>query len=231
MTAHTPVVAIQARLSSSRFPGKVLAKLQGRTVIEHVTDCFHKMGLPCFVLTSEDVSDNPLVEYLQGIGQDVFRGPLDDVLSRFRFFARNFSFSHIIRVSGDSPLLHPEVAWKVVSGDDIDTFDVITNIFPRTFPKGQSVEMLKTETFEALSSFPLLSTHREHVTSFIYENPDIFRISNRYNDLDVSSLNMCVDYPDDLERLAKMLELFNISISDGFPSWPELCQLLTSRSW
>jgi len=231
MTAHTPVVAIQARLSSSRFPGKVLAKLQGRTVIEHVTNCFDKMGLPCFVLTSEDVSDNPLVEYLQGIGQDVFRGPLSDVLSRFQFFAGHFSFSHIIRVSGDSPLMHPEVAWEVISDEEAATFDISTNVFPRTFPKGQSVEMLKTETLTALSNFNLLSTHREHVTSFIYENPEFFRISNHFNCIDFSSYNMCVDYPDDVERLTKMLEFFDISISDGFPSWPELCQLLTSRSW
>ena len=231
MAGQSPVVAVQVRMSSARFPGKALAELQGRTVIEHITNSIQSVGLPCFVLTSDNPSDDPLVDFLKQKGQAVFRGPLDDVLSRFQLFMRSYSFSHVIRISGDSPLIHPDVIRRVLADEGRALFDIRTNLFPRSFPKGQSVEMLSSDTLNSLSDFPLSFFHREHVTTYIYENPGSFEITNFTNVEDLSKLKLCVDYPSDLEKLSRMLDLFDLSISGGFPSWGELSLLLKSRAW
>jgi spore coat polysaccharide biosynthesis protein SpsF len=226
----TIAVGIQARMSSTRFPGKVLAKLQGKPIIEHLSARFQKMGLPFFVLTSTNTSDDPLVEFLQDRGCEVYRGSLDDVLSRFQTFAQSFSLSHIIRISADSPLIHPDVVYKVLGRSSDIPFDISTNIFPRSFPKGQSVEVLTSETLDRMVNLPLLPTHREHVTSYIYENHQSFNISNHFNNENLSTMNMCVDIPEDLQRLEDMLERLDLSVSEGLPSWSEFIELVKRRT-
>lgn len=226
----TIAIAVQARMSSTRFPGKVLAKLQGRPIIEHLSTRFNKLGLPFFVLTSTNTSDDDLVEFLQNKGCEVYRESLDDVLSRFHTFAQAFSFSHIVRISADSPLIHPEVVSAVLANSIVSKVDVSTNVFPRTFPSGQSVEVITSESLERLTHLPLLPTHREHVTSFIYESPDFFTISNYANSENLSQFNLCVDFPEDLDRIENMLDSLNLSIGNDFPSWPEFCRLIKSRN-
>lgn len=226
----TIAIAIQARMSSTRFPGKVLAKLQGRPIIEHLTTRFNKLGLPFFVLTSTNTSDDDLVDFLQNKDCEVYRGSLDDVLSRFQTFAQAFSFSHIVRISADSPLIHPDVVSEVLGGSTDTSLDLRTNIFPRSYPKGQSVELVSSDTLDRLVHLPLLQTHREHVTSYIYEHWQFFNISNHLNNENLSSMNMCVDIPEDLKRIESMLEGLNLSISDGFPPWSEFIQSIKQRT-
>lgn len=93
------VIAVQARMSSRRFPGKVLTKLQGRTIIEHVLNGVRRTGLPFYVLTSRHESDDYLEKFLEDHGFNYFRGPLDDVLGRFNTFASQHPFTHIVRIS------------------------------------------------------------------------------------------------------------------------------------
>jgi spore coat polysaccharide biosynthesis protein SpsF (cytidylyltransferase family) len=218
--------AIQARLSSKRFPGKVLVELQGKTIIEHVLNSVAKLSLPCFVLTSNHSSDDQLVEFLRDKGQEVFRGPLEDVLGRYVTFVETFPFSNLIRISADSPLIHPEVVSKIVQFKGKSKVDVVTNVYPRTFPKGQSVEVLNCESIIALNEAPLLEYHREHVTSFIYENPAHFKINNYLNTQDLSGINMCVDIPEDLVRIQRLLDELDLSLFEGLPSWSDLCDML-----
>jgi len=222
-------IAIQARLSSTRFPGKVLVKLQGKTIIEHALNSVAKLNLPCFVLTSDHSSDDPLVEFLSDKGQEVFRGALEDVLGRYVSFVETFPFSYIIRISADSPLIHPEVVADVVRLKGESMVDVATNVYPRTFPKGQSVEVLNSESIKALNRNPLLERHREHVTSFIYENPGHFKITNYPNKQDLSEINMCVDTPEDLVRIQKMLVDLDISLSEGLPHWSDFNDMLALK--
>lgn len=231
MLNFNPALIIQARMSSKRFPGKVLAQLQGRPIIEHVVNSAKQVGLPYFVLTSKHISDEPLARHIEALGVNVFRGDLDDVLGRFRDFVNQSSFSHLIRISADSPLLHPEVVQMVLSLEGGLSADVLTNVYPRTFPKGESIEVLKSALLDKLISFPLNRQHHEHVTSYVYENPEQFSLVNCFNDRDLSHINLCVDYPDDLIRMEKMLGESSISIFDGMPPWQDLSDLITSRSW
>ena len=100
-----------------------------------------------FVLTSEEKSDDLLTNFLEDRGQQVFRASLNDVLGRYVLFADTFSFSNIVRISADSPLLHPEIITGVLRLNNESRFDLVTNVYPRTFPKGQSVEVFNSDSF------------------------------------------------------------------------------------
>ena len=227
---HKAVIGIQARMSSVRFPGKVLAKFQGKTIIEHVVNACLNLDFPCFVLTSKEPIDDELVAFLKNRKIDFYRGDLNNVLSRFKSFTEEFDFDEIVRISADSPLLHHEVIKKVFSNSqNLSESDIVTNIFPRSFPKGESVEKLSLFAMVKMEKLKLSKSNLEHVTSYIYENPVDFKITNVSNEIDLSHLSLCVDTPADLLRLDIMLKKLDISLKDGLPEWKIFSQLLSER--
>jgi spore coat polysaccharide biosynthesis protein SpsF len=197
-------VFIQARMSSTRFPGKVLAPLCSRPVLAHVVDrVFGAVARDRIVVaTSDQPSDDPLAFFARTLGVSVFRGPLTDVFQRFRLCLEKYPCPWFCRISADSPLLDPEIILKVnrcTQGDDVD---LATNVFPRTFPRGHSVEWLRSETFVRIETDSLTPDQKEHVTRFYYDNPSKFRIINMESgDRTRASLDLCVDTPEDLKRL------------------------------
>lgn len=199
---------LQARMSSSRLPGKVLTPLLGKPLFLHVFERVAQVLDPKHILivTSSDPSDDPLCEELERRSLRFFRGPLDDVLGRFTAAWQASPSDWIIRISCDSPMISPDVIRQVAERRD-DDFDLITNVFPRSFPKGQSVEILNASLFKKLASEPLLPHHREHVTQYVYENPQRFRIKNVTNPAgDQSSQSDAIDTPEELERLRAKLD-------------------------
>lgn len=227
---HKVGIGIQARMSSVRFPGKVLAQFQGKTIIEHVVNACLNLDFPCFVLTSKEPTDDQLVAFLKKRKIDFYRGDLNNVLSRFKSFTEEFAFDEIVRISADSPLLHHEVIKKVFSNSqNLSESDIVTNIFPRSFPKGESVERLSLFAMEKMEKLTLSKSNLEHVTSYIYENPVDFKITNVSNELDLSHLSLCVDTPADLLRLDMMLGELDISLKDGLPEWKIFSRLLSER--
>ena len=197
-------VFVQARMSSTRFPGKVLAPFKGKPIIDHVVSRIAQ-AVPSdriTVATSTERSDDPLAVYLVGLGVSVFRGPLDDVLRRFQLCQEKFPCRWMVRVSADSPLLDSKLFAQVLPHVERDDLDIVTNVFPRTFPKGNSLEMLKAATFAKIDSTGLRPELREHVTRMAYEEPSKFRILNiESEDGDRSHISLCVDTVDDLQRL------------------------------
>ncbi len=194
---------IQARMSSARFPGKVLAPFRGRpliaSVIARVADV---LGADAIVVaTSTDASDDPLDAYVRQCGVSVFRGPLDDVLGRFQACLQAYPCRWLLRVSADSPLLDT-AALRRLTAETGHELDLVTNVFPRTFPRGHSLELLRGTTFAALDRSTLDARACEHVTTVYYEHPERFRILNVTSpDPSRAALNLCVDTVDDLRRL------------------------------
>ena len=142
-------VFIQARMSSSRFPGKVLAPFHGRPIIAHVISRI-EVAVPLDQITvasSSDPSDDPLACYLRELGVAVFRGPLDNVFQRFQMCLEEYPCQWLFRLSADSPLLDGEMIERMLGYADRDELDLVTNVFPRTFPRGRSLEMLNSTTF------------------------------------------------------------------------------------
>ena len=202
-------VFVQARMSSARFPGKVLAPFRGRPIIDHVLSRIAQ-AVPSdrtIVATSTEPSDDPLAAYLNGSGVSVFRGPLDDVLLRFQMCLEQFPCRWMVRVSADSPLLDSKMFARMLPYVERDDLDIVTNVFPRTFPKGNSLEMVRATTFAEIDSTSLRPELREHVTRLIYEEPSKYRILNiESEDGDRSHSSLCVDTIDDLQRLDALAE-------------------------
>jgi spore coat polysaccharide biosynthesis protein SpsF len=193
-------------MSSQRFPGKVLAPFHGRPLIDSVWTAVRAgvgEDVPIVVLTSEHASDEPLALYLAGTGRAVFRGPLDDVVERFRLALAVWPCQWVLRINADSPMLDPAIVRKVIAARSSDV-DLVTTTFPRTFPKGQNVELLLATTLRGLDRELFDADDREHVTHYYYRNPGRFRILNIVSpDPALAADDMAVDTVEDLQKLER----------------------------
>lgn len=202
------IAVLQARMSSSRLPGKVLAPILGKPMITRIIDRINRSRSidTLVVVTSTDSSDDPLVDALLGHGALVRRGPLDDVLARFEMVRHEFDPTLIVRLTGDNALTDPDVIDQVVSAHEDGAFDYTSNTIVRTFPHGLDVECFAPEAFVRLQSFDLSPAEREHVTLGLYTRPDLFTIGSVTQQQDQSHLRWTVDYPEDLEFARKVYE-------------------------
>lgn len=179
LIVNAPLTFIQARFSSARFPGKVLAPFRGLTVLGHVIERCAAVAGPerVVVATSREASDDAVAAHAAERGAAVFRGPLDDVFGRLRACLLAHPAEWFFRVSADSPLVDPELL-KAMLPLARPGVDVVTNVFPRSFPKGQSGELLRAATYLAVDQDSLTAGHREHVTTAFYDHPERYRIVN-----------------------------------------------------
>ena len=206
------VAIIQARMSSSRLPGKVIKpiggmptillmirRLQAAKKIDHI-----------LVATSLDKSDDELVEIVQSSGFDCYRGDLGDVLSRFYNAAQAFHANIVVRVTGDCPLVDPIIVDQVVSKLIETKSDYATNTLPPTYPDGLDVEAFTFEALEHAYMQAKANSEREHVTPFIRNHPELFNIVNIEGIIDLSHLRWTVDYLDDYHFINRLIELVDM---------------------
>jgi len=198
---------IQARMSSARFPGKVLAPFHGEPIITRVVSRVAEV-LPLdqiTVATSVERSDDPLAFYLERIGISVHRGPLDNVFERFQLCLKEHACSWFFRVCADSPLLDTSLLRRVLPYASDDRIDLVTNVQVRTFPKGCSVEMINAAQFARIGLSQLHSDdEKEHLTKVFYNHPDDFEIVNiESGNPELAKLNWSVDTLEDLLQLEK----------------------------
>lgn len=219
-------IGIQARSSSKRFPKKTLQSILGIPVIAWVIEGCKRADLPVWVLTSDEESDDDLAHISAEHGARVFRGSLNNVLRRYEVFTEKYGFTHVIRINGDSPLISPDVIHHAVEISSAkETADLITNVFPRTFPKGQSVEIVRSTTLKQILKKKMTHSNLEHVTSYFYENCKRFGIYNFVNNTDLSHINLCVDFPKDLVVIERFLNERNFLTPSMLPTWPKLSKL------
>ncbi len=198
---------IQARMGSRRFPGKVLAPFRGRPLVAQVLERVER-AVPralIVVTTSLEPADDPLASYVRDLGIAVFRGSLENVAERFQDCLGAYPCSWFFRVCADSPLLDPTLLQAMLLHCHRSDVDLVTNVYPRTFPRGQSVEMLRAQTFAALDSSRLTPEQKEHVTRVYYEHPEAFRILSLCSaDPRLAERNLAVDRVEDLKRLERV---------------------------
>lgn len=199
------IAIVQARTSSRRFPGKVLKEIYGKKVLVHVLEA---AGLACgrekvVCATSRDPSDDRLADYVVKAGWKLYRGSLDDVWSRFQEISIESDAEWIIRICADSPLMSPKLI-QTMLGLVRPDLDIVTNILPRTFPRGQSVEILNRRVFEDEKFFPADATDREHVTPHLYRIFGIRILNHENSQKDKSKEAWSVEEPGDIERLEKL---------------------------
>lgn len=168
---------VYVRLSSKRLPQKALLKIGGDVIINQVVARAKKIDADkIIVTTSSDPTDNQLAELLANTSVDVFRGDLNNVALRTIDCIKKYNIDFFIRVNGDSPLfpvdeLNDSIEF-IKSNKDID---LLTNICPRTFPYGYSIEIVNSKTFmHCYESFS--DSEKEHITSYFYNNIEKFKV-------------------------------------------------------
>jgi spore coat polysaccharide biosynthesis protein SpsF (cytidylyltransferase family) len=203
----TTVAIIQARMGSTRFPGKVLADLQGRPMLAHIIDRVSRAATVdrVVVATTVDPIDDVVASLAAESGALVTRGPVDDVLTRFVLAAREHVADVVVRVTADCPLVDPDIVDAIVRTRAEREVEYASNVDPATYPDGYDVEVLTTACLERLDREALLGYEREHVTARIREHPGEYATANVEWDRDLSSIRLTVDVPEDLERVATVL--------------------------
>lgn len=219
------VAIVQARMGSTRLPGKVLMDIVGKPMAEHVLERARRIpGVADVVLaTSINQEDDALAERF-GHAYRVHRGPADDVLTRFIGAARVANADAVVRITADCPLLCPSISGRVVALLQAGGCDYVSNILHRTFPRGLDTEGFTRDALERAGKEGLLPHHREHVTTYIWQSPNRFRLAGVIDGLDRSCWRWTVDTAPDLS-LARELHQ---ALDPGF-DYPELLELLAKR--
>lgn len=217
---------VVARLSSSRLPGKVLMEAgDGRRLIDFTFETLRNVpGLSRLIMATSDApSDDPLCDYCDSVGVECFRGSLENVAARFGAAMERLGVSAAFRVNGDSPLISRQLFERAMECYRLGELDLVTNIFPRTFPPGVSVELIRTSTFQSLLSRITTAAEQEHVTRYFYQNADEFRIHNLQAAADYSNVHLAVDTPEQFSVFRCMVRQMNR------PHWTytvsDLCEL------
>lgn len=223
------LAVLQARMSSSRLPGKVLAELQGAPMLLRQIDRIRRARLldRLIVATSADAGDDQLATVVAGAGTEVFRGSLDDVLGRFMGAAASVDCQHVVRLTGDCPLADPDVIDAVVAHHFVTDADITTNSVVATFPDGLDVEVMRADALRRAATEASAAFEREHVTQFLYRRPTEFRIVHYKQPRNLSHLRWTVDEPRDLELVrAIYAALFPVNPAFGMH---DVLRLLASR--
>jgi spore coat polysaccharide biosynthesis protein SpsF (cytidylyltransferase family) len=211
------VAIVQARMGSSRLPGKVLADIHGETMLGRVVSRLRAARTidEVVVATSQLSDDDAVVKEADRLGTGVHRGSESDVLERYLGAARAYHADAIVRVTADCPLLDAGVVDLVVTALAREV-DYASNTHTRTFPRGLDVEALHRDTLERIGRLGTSASAREHVTAFVMERPELFRVRQVVAVDDSSALRWTVDTADDLALVRMLCALFEpASHSEG----------------
>lgn len=220
-------VIIQARMGSRRFPGKVL-----ETIIDDVSlleFLFKRVKKSIkinkiIVATTDQILDDEIVKIAQNSCIEVFRGDENDVLKRYYEAAKKYELETIIRIPGDNPFISPILIDEMIEfWNKNKEIDYLSNILKPTFPIGMHIEIFNFKTLKVAYKTTEDSIDKEHVTPFIYNNPNLFKLLNFESPKNLSNFRLTVDYPEDLDfcrRLSKILQ----NKSDA--SIEEICSII-----
>ncbi len=210
---------VQARMGSSRLPGKVLREVLGFPLILLTLKRLEKSREidKLILATSDKISDNPLHEIVKGEGFEVFRGDEENVLKRYRDCVLEHGGDIVVRVTGDCPLIDPDIVDNVISHYKMYDYDYVRLDVPDTFIRGFDVEVFSREALD--KAFELAKEDRdfEHVTAYMYHHPELFSIGKvRGESLFNKSYRLCVDTIEDFQLISKVYEHFgDIYVSAG----------------
>ena len=196
---------IQARSNYKRFKNKVLHLIYGTPIIQHVINRVKgsKKITNLVVASSSNKNDDKLISYLQKKRIKFYRGDLENVAMRLYEVAKKNKAKFFVRISGDSPLIDPKLIDKAIRISKKEKrYDIISNVFPRTFPKGQSVEVIKTSILKKYSKH-FSKIDKEHVTKYFYDNSNKFIIKNFTFDGNNKIIKLAIDTKKDLKNILK----------------------------
>ena len=215
------IAIIQARSNSKRFKEKILKSIYGLPMIIHVAMKVNKSNYvkKLIVATSKSKMDDNLIKVLKAFKIKYFRGELNNVASRFLNLAIKKKCKYFIRINGDSPLIDSKIIDKAIKLHKKNKkFDLISNVFPRTYPKGQSVEIIKVKTLKNNIN-KMSKSDLEHVTKYFYKNYKKFKIKNFKNKQKKRIMKLSIDTISDLKKITnkfKKKNFINFNLENAY---------------
>lgn len=219
-------------MGSTRLPGKVLLRVLGRPLLDHLLDRLERVASPhrTIVATTTLDEDDPIERLCAARGVPVHRGSAEDVLDRYVGATTAAGASSVARVTGDCPLIDPQIVDRVVTRFRTDGCDYASNTLERTFPRGLDVEVFTKQALEEAGTEAREPDEREHVTPFLYRNPDRYRLCNVASDRDEGSERWTVDTPEDFALVSRIMSELGAgvatagiseirSVLDANPDW------------
>jgi spore coat polysaccharide biosynthesis protein SpsF len=210
------VAIIQARLGSTRLPGKVLAEVGGRPLLARQIERLRRARTldELVVATTTKTDDDAIKQLAHALGVGCFRGPADDVLHRFALAARDAAADVVVRVTADCPLIDPTIVDQAVRAicEQPAACDYASNVLERTYPRGLDVEAMWSDALLRMDRLARSPSAREHVTTFArFERPDLFLLRSIRDWEDNSDLRWTVDTAEDLEYIRRLWTLFDLT--------------------
>ena len=214
---------VQSRMGSTRFPGKALKEVNGYSLIEILLLrlCKSKKIDKIVLATSNKTENDILEKKVIDLGFDVFRGSENDVLNRYDLTAKKYSPNTVVRITGDCPLIDPELVDEIINFYQKKNVDYASNVDPPTYPDGLDVEVFSSDALHSANINAIESFDREHVTPHIRRSSKIKR-ANFHNPKDFSSERWTVDNIEDYEVVKNIFNHFKPNI---YFSWYEVIQL------
>lgn len=192
---------IQARVGSTRLPNKIFKLIEGKPLIYHVTERVKQARLvdKVIIATTTNQLDDSVEEWCLNNDVAIYRGSESDVLNRYYNAAKQFNADVVVRITCDDPFKDPGIIDEVISYFLENKFDFASNNNPPTYPEGLDVEVMSFEALETMEQHAATQFQREHVTQYVYQNPDKFRIGNHAYTTNISRLRWTIDTDRDLE--------------------------------
>jgi spore coat polysaccharide biosynthesis protein SpsF len=226
---------VQARMTSTRLPGKVMKVVLGKTLLEYQIERIKKVKLinQIIVATTTNSEDDSIVSLCEQLDIPYFRGSEADVLSRYYEAATKFNVDIIVRLTSDCPLIDPQVINETIREFLMSEMDYISNSLVRTYPRGMDTEVFSYQKLKEINELADKLYEREHVTPYFYEHPNLYTIKNVVNSKDYSDYRLTVDTAEDFCLIKKIIHSlyptkieFNLSdiinVLETNPSWVKI---------
>lgn len=196
------------RYNSNRLPGKILKEINGKPIIQYIFERLQEItsGENIVIATSDNTTDVPIVNYCKKNNINYFRGSLNNVAERFLLCAEEFSFDYAVRINGDNIFIDINSFKEMIEITKTNKYKFISNVKNRTFPKGMSIEIVKTDYYREMYQRFETSDHFEHVTLFLYNQENQEDHFYFYNKVcpEASGIQLAIDSIDDF-RLAEQI--------------------------
>ncbi len=201
---------VQVRMNSTRLPGKVMMKVLGKPLLELLVERLKYCNYldDIVIATTTNPADDVIQELAEKIQVKYIRGSEEDVLGRFYQAAVEFHLDHIVRITADCPLIDPEIVDSIIK-EYVNSgykYDYVSNTLKPTFPDGLDAEVFSFKVLKMIHEIADKKYQREHVCTYLVENPDKFKLKNIANDRDCSRFRWTVDNPEDFELVKAVFE-------------------------
>lgn len=238
----TTLIIVQARMTSTRLPGKVLLPLAGEPMLTRLVERLRRVRRAhgIVIATTTNATDDPIAALCDMLAVPYHRGSEHDVLSRYADAARLHGAEVVVRITSDCPLIDPALIDRVIATHEEGDSDYASNMLLPTWPYGMAVEVFSATALQQAHTEATQAAEREHVTPFIYWHPERYRLRNVQSPVDLSHHRWTVDTPEDYELVRRLFEtLFTVqpeftqedilALLDTRPDWCALNQHIEQK--